>query len=287
MRQLLILSGKGGTGKTTIASAFIHLLSAKVFADCDVDAPNLHLAVSMDIAPSQSDFYGLPKFSIDAEVCVKCDLCRQFCRFGAISNESNYLIDPFSCEGCGLCAAICPVKAITEIPTVSGDLLMYREPDRLFSTARLRMGNGNSGLLVTEVKKQMIKNQPVADLAIIDGSPGIGCPVIASISGVDMVLLVTEPSLSGFSDLKRIIQTVAHFHTSLAVCINKYDIDIQLSDNIQAYCVHNHIDFVGMIPFDSEVIRTINANQPLMDSNSTAAQAIETVFNNTIKLMDI
>ena len=227
MKQLLILSGKGGTGKTTIASAFIKLADAKAYADCDVDAPNLHLITGWSAEPAKTDYYGLPKAEINSELCIQCDQCRQNCRFDAISIGEKYKVDPFACEGCGVCEYVCPVEAITMIPAVAGELMLYSDGEKVFSTAQLKMGSGTSGMLVTEVKKQMKAATVDTELAIIDGSPGIGCPVIASLSGVDMVLIVAEPSISGISDMERIINTAAKFGTKTAVCINKYDTNIE------------------------------------------------------------
>ncbi len=226
MKQLLILSGKGGTGKTTIASAFIKLADAKAYADCDVDAPNLHLITGWNGEPKKADYYGLPEAKINSDICTRCDLCRQNCRFDAIDAEPHYIVDPFACEGCGICEYVCPVKAITMVPAVAGELMLYADKKKAFSTAQLKMGSGTSGLLVTEVKKQMKSAAVSVEFAIIDGSPGIGCPVIASLSGVDMVLIVAEPSISGISDMERIINTAAKFGTKTVVCINKFDTNI-------------------------------------------------------------
>jgi MinD superfamily P-loop ATPase len=186
MKQLLILSGKGGTGKTTIASAFIRLSKAKAYADCDVDAPNLHLITEQSSEPRKTDYYGLPNAEINPVLCIKCDLCRQNCRFDSISVEADkkYKVDPFACEGCGVCEAVCPADAVTLKPAVSGELMLFANEREVFSTAQLKMGSGNSGKLVTEVKKQMKTEAVNTEFAIIDGSPGIGCPVIASISGL-------------------------------------------------------------------------------------------------------
>ena len=222
MKQLLILSGKGGTGKTTVAAGLIRLSQAQAFADCDVDAPNLHLVISHHTFPETRDYFGLPKAIIDPAKCVGCDLCRQHCRFGAINVEETYKVDYYKCEGCGVCQFVCPEAAIQMEPAKAGDLMLYQE-DHVFSTAQLKMGNGTSGMLVTEVKKQLQKNPLAKDLVIIDGSPGIGCPVIASISGVDLILVVAEPSLSGISDMVRILATAKKFKTKTLVCVNKYD----------------------------------------------------------------
>jgi MinD superfamily P-loop ATPase len=178
MKQLLILSGKGGTGKTTVASAFIKLSVAKAYADCDVDAPNLHLVMAQDAAPERTDYYGMPKAEIDADRCTGCGLCKENCRFDAISGGNGFKVDPFACEGCGVCEAVCPANAVSLKPAIAGELTLYAGEGKVFSTARLKMGSGTSGKLVTEVKKKMRSAaSPDTSLAIIDGSPGIGCPL--------------------------------------------------------------------------------------------------------------
>ena len=285
MKQLLILSGKGGTGKTTIASAFIQLAQARAFADCDVDAPNLHLVTQLTARPQRRDFYGLPKAEIDTEICTGCDLCRKECRFNAISNNGNYRVDGFACEGCGLCAAICPVGAITMNPAVAGELLLYSE-DVTFSSACLKMGSGNSGLLVTEVKRQLKSATEQVDLAVIDGSPGIGCPVIASLSGVDMVLIVSEPSLSGFSDMERILLTAAHFQVPAAICVNKWDINPGNTEKIISYCRENSLPFVGKIPYDNEAIKAVNSGRTIVGSSGPASQAVKGIFDKTMEILN-
>lgn len=285
MKQLLILSGKGGTGKTTVAGAFIKLYDAKVYADCDVDAPNLHLIMGQNSEPEKRDFYGLPKAEINQELCIQCDQCRQNCRFEAISSDKAYKVDYFACEGCGVCEALCPVGAISLRPDVSGELMLYLEEDKVFSTAQLKMGSGTSGMLVSEVKKQMKSAAKDAELAIIDGSPGIGCPVIASLSGVDMVLIVAEPSISGISDMERIIKTAEVFQTKAAVCINKYDTNIANTERIEEYCRTNKLPFVGSIPFDPEAVKAINNGLTVVDIDCPSGNAVREVFNKTIKLL--
>ena len=234
MKQLLILSGKGGTGKTTIASAFIKLSVAKAYADCDVDAPNLHLIMAQNSEPERTDYFGMPKAEIDVDKCIECGLCKENCRFDAISDENGFKVDSFACEGCGVCEAVCPADAVSLKPAVAGELMLYADNNKVFSTAQLKMGSGTSGKLVTEVKKQM-KTVASADtkLAIIDGSPGIGCPVIASLSGVNMVLIVAEPSISGISDMERIIKTAETFRTKIGVCINKHDTNSANTEKIE------------------------------------------------------
>lgn len=284
MKQLLILSGKGGTGKTTIASAFIKLAQAKVYADCDVDAPNLHLVMKQETKPIRTEYLGLPKAEINSELCVQCDLCRQNCRFAAIQINPQYEVDGYACEGCGVCEVVCPVRAISLKPAPAGELMLYVD-DEIFSTAQLRMGSGTTGMLVTEVKKQMKSVDISADFAVIDGSPGIGCPVIASLSGVDMVLLVTEPSISGISDLERIIKTAERFQTRMAVCINKFDTNIENTEKIESFCLRHQLHVVGRIPFDTDAVKAINSGQSIVDLDCGAGRAVKEVFHNTSKIL--
>jgi len=284
MKQLLILSGKGGTGKTTVACSFIELSQAEAFADCDVDAPNLEIVLKNLGSLNKSDFYGLDKAYIDQSLCISCGLCQSHCAYGAISFKESYEVDNLSCEGCGVCEFVCPVKAIKMVPDVAGELKLF-ENEKVFSTAQLKMGSGNSGLLVTKVKKQMMASANSTDLAIIDGSPGVGCPVLASISGVDMVLIVTEPSLSGISDLKRIVETTKNFNCQIAVCINKYTDNIDKTKIIEEYCKDNKINFVGQIPFDYRAVKAINSRKTLVAVEGPAKQAVKDIYHRTLDLL--
>lgn len=285
MKQLLILSGKGGTGKTTVASAFIKLAHAKAYADCDVDAPNLHLVTHHKNPVVSSDYYGLPKAEINPAICIQCDQCRKACRFDAIKVTSQYIVDPFSCEGCGVCELVCPVDAIRLKPAVAGDLMLYKNGS-IFSTAQLKMGSGTSGKLVTEVKRQLKPDSDLVDLTIIDGSPGIGCPVIASLSGVDMVLIVAEPTISGISDMERIIKTAANFGVKVAVCINKYDVNIKNTEKIMDYCQKQQISYAGIIPYDPEAVKATNQGMSIADIDCAAGRAVKEVFDKTIDILD-
>ena len=285
MQQLLILSGKGGTGKTTLASAFILLSKARVYADCDVDAPNLHLIMKQVASPEQTDYYGLPKAVIDPNKCTQCGLCLENCRFDAIKTVPEYQVEYFSCEGCGVCEAVCPAGAVTLQPAIAGKLLFY-SGDTVFSTAQLKMGSGTSGKLVTEVKKQMQSAAIESPLAIIDGSPGIGCPVIASMSGVDMVLIVAEPSISGISDMIRIIRTAETFQTKAAICINKFDINIKNTEDIELFCHTHKIPFVGRIPYDPDAVRAINQGLSIIDIDCAAGNAARAVYIQVMELLN-
>ncbi|HZJ82529.1 MAG TPA: ATP-binding protein [Clostridia bacterium] len=285
MKQLLILSGKGGTGKTTIASAFIKLAKAKAFADCDVDAPNLHLVLDQESQPKSRDFFGMDKAEIDQSLCTQCDICRQSCRFDAIEVVNNeYKVNCFACEGCSVCEFVCPRDAISMGPSVAGELMLYSN-ETVFSTAQLKMGSGNSGLLVTEVKSQMKESGIEGDLAIIDGSPGLGCPVIASLSGVDMVLIVAEPSVSGINDMERIIKTAEGFQTKIGVCINKYDTNIKKTKEIERFCGYKKLPFVGEIPFDKKAIWAINNGKSIVDIQCQAGDATKEIFNKAVDIL--
>lgn len=286
MKQLLILSGKGGTGKTTVASAFIKLAEAKLYSDCDVDAPNLHLVSGQNTSPSKKNYFGMPKAKIDTQLCIKCDECRQNCRFGAITIEKDYTIDIFDCEGCGVCEYNCPVDAISLVPVISGELILYSQDDSAFSTAQLKMGSGTSGLLVTEVKKQMRIQKINTDLAVIDGSPGIGCPVIASLTGVDLVLIVAEPSISGINDMTRIIDTSLKLGIKIAVCVNKHDINMENTEKIKSICISEGIPFTGLIPFDSNAIRAINQGKTIVDIDCEAGAWVRKVYDRTISVLN-
>ncbi len=288
MKQLLILSGKGGTGKTTIASAFIKLSGAKAYADCDVDAPNLHLLMGQASEPKRTAYFGMPKAEINPELCIRCDECRKYCRFNAILVDEDYTVDPYACEGCGVCEFICLEGAVSSVPAVAGELMLYTEEDKVFSTAQLKMGSGNSGMLVTEVKKQMQESAAAdADIAIIDGSPGIGCPVIASLSGVDLVLVVAEPSISGISDMVRILKTAGVFRTNTVVCINKYDTNLENANQIEAFCQENNISFVGRIPFDASAVKTINNGQTIVDIDCLSGRAVRDVYAKTMDYLAV
>lgn len=285
MKKLLILSGKGGTGKTTTAAAFIRFARARAFADCDVDAPNLHLVAGMNTEPERGAFLGGQKAEIDAQRCVDCGLCQKMCRFDAIEQADGHRrVNELACEGCGVCAFVCPQGAVELHDDTAGELMLYRE-DRVLSTARLRMGRGNSGKLVSAVKTALDRAAPETELAVIDGSPGIGCPVIASVSGADLVLIVTEPSRSGISDLQRIVKTTSIFGAKTAVCVNRFDISPENTRAIEAFCAEQKIPFVGRIPYDSHAAAAINAGRSLADVDCPARDALRRAFETTMALL--
>ena len=270
MKQLVILSGKGGTGKTTVAAALAHLASQEmpvVLADADVDASNLELVLE-PTELSREDFAGGQVAVIDPEACIACGTCAEVCRFEAVTpGEEAYSVDPLACEGCASCFYQCPVEAIRMEKQQAG--LWFRSDTRfgpLFH-AHLFAGQENSGQLVTLVKQRarLLALDTGAELLIVDGPPGIGCPVISASAGADMALLVTEPTVSGVHDLERVLATTEHFGVPALVCINKADINPARAEEIASYCEGRGIELVGRIPFDTAVTRAMVQGKPVTD----------------------
>jgi MinD superfamily P-loop ATPase len=252
MKQFTVLSGKGGTGKTTITASFTVLAEKAVVADCDVDAPDLHMLLHPTVIETQN-FMGLKLASIDESKCIQCDLCREKCRFGAITEGIK--IDPVACEGCGVCTLVCPVNAIQLIDRVSGHAYISKTKYGLMAHAMLSPGEANSGKLVTVVRQnaKLLAEREQSALIIIDGPPGIGCPVIASVTGIQGGLVVTEPTMSGIHDLKRALQLLQHFDIPPYVCVNMSDINRDNTNKIVTFCNENSIAVVGTIPFNPVV----------------------------------
>ena len=288
MKRLLILSGKGGTGKTSTAAAFIRFAGARAIADCDVDAPNLHLVIKPQAEGEYTDFIGGDKARVEDEKCIGCGICQKHCRFDAIKiADGKAGVNEYACEGCGVCQYVCPEQAIELKPDLAGRQELYRDEKGLFSTAMLKMGRGNSGKLVTNVKLALLKNTPETELAIIDGSPGIGCPVIASVSGMDLVLIVAEPSRSGYSDLERLVRTARSFGARLAVCVNRWDISPSMTENIRNFCLSEGIDFVGCVPYDPAASKAINAGLSLADMDCPARDALREIFKKLCNILEL
>ena len=260
MKQLTVISGKGGTGKTVITASFASLAEKKVMADCDVDAADLHLLLHPTIKEAH-EFKGGSKAILNEEVCTNCGKCTEVCRFDAISEnekdnsdkEIQTTIDPISCEGCGVCALICPVEAIQMQESLSGEWYISDTEYGPMVHAKLGIAEENSGKLVTVVRQnaRLVAEKNNLNLVIVDGPPGIGCPVIASITGVDLVMAVTEPTLSAISDLERVLALVHHFKIEPVVLINKYDINLENTEKITKFCERENIEIVGKIPFDN------------------------------------
>lgn len=279
MRQLTILSGKGGTGKTTITASFAVLAKNAVIADCDVDAPDLHMLLHPEVIETQ-EFKGAKIAVIDKSRCIKCGLCREKCRFDAITEEIK--IAPFACEGCGVCAAICPANAITLAERISGYAYISKTKYGFMSHALLNPGEANSGKLVTLVRQnaKVISEKEGASLIIIDGPPGIGCPVMASVTEVDASLIVTEPTLSGIHDLKRVMQLLQHFNVKPLVCVNMYDINIGNTEKILRFCRENDVEVVGKIPFSPDVTDAMVNGATVIEYSpqSTVSKEIENAW---------
>lgn len=287
MKRLLILSGKGGTGKTTTAAAFIQFSKSRAIADCDVDAPNLHIVTEKNNECKTKEFIGSNKAVIDENVCVHCGICVEKCRFDAILDRGkSYYVDEYNCEGCGVCQYVCPKDAVRLVEDVAGEQKLYLG-DAVFSTATLKMSRGNSGKLVTAVKLDMLKHAPETELAIVDGSPGIGCPVIASVSGMDLVLVVAEPSISGLHDLKRLVKTADTIGTKLAVCVNKWDQSPENTECIVSFCEENKIPFTGKIPYDKTASKAINEGKSLAEIDCAARAALLEVYENVRGLLGL
>jgi MinD superfamily P-loop ATPase len=252
MKQLTILSGKGGTGKTTLTASLAVLARNAVIADCDVDAPDLHMLLHPKVIKTEK-FKGSKLAVIDKTKCDNCGFCREKCRFDAIAEM--IVVDPIACEGCGVCAAICPVDAIVMNERVSGYAYTSKTKYGFMSHALLSPGESNSGKLVTLVRQnaRRLSEKENSDFIIIDGPPGIGCPVIASVSGVDLGLVITEPTMSGIHDLQRALQLIQHFNVKPLVCINMYDINNGNTNKILEFCEENSIKVVGKIPFNQKV----------------------------------
>jgi MinD superfamily P-loop ATPase len=280
VKKLTVISGKGGTGKTSITASLAVLAKNVVVADCDVDAPDLHMLLHPQIIEKQP-FKGSKLAAIEETKCTKCGLCRKTCRFDAISDK--LAVDSIACEGCGVCALICPVAAITLKERISGNAYISTIPQGFMSHALLYPGEGNSGKLVTLVR-QNAKNIAITqklDAIIIDGSPGIGCPVIASITGVDAALVVTEPTLSGIHDLKRALGLLNHFKVMPFVCVNMYDINPDVAGQIQEFCRANSVEVLGLIPYDKEVTEAMVNGKTIVEYNpeSPVSREINSIWS--------
>jgi len=296
MKQLVILSGKGGTGKTSLAAAFAHLAHDSpspvraVLADADVDAANLELVLHPDRLETH-DFVGGSLAVIDPQLCQACGNCETACRFDAILPGPTYRVDTVVCEGCAACAYQCPEEAIRMEPQTAGQ--WYRSDSRcgpLFH-AELKPAQENSGKLVTLVKQQARLTALDGDypLLIVDGPPGIGCPVISALSGADLALVVAEPTAAGVHDMQRIVETAAHFRIPTLVCANKADLYPEGARQIGLFCRAHSLELVGSIPFDEAVTKAMKNGEPVTaySPDSPASREINKVWKNITKTLEI
>jgi MinD superfamily P-loop ATPase len=295
MKELVVISGKGGTGKTSIVASFASLAKNAVFADCDVDAADLHLVLEPKIM-QKSDFSGGKRAAIAAEKCSGCGKCQELCRFDAIhlNGEGNdvvdktFTVDPISCEGCKVCVEFCPVDAIEFNDCINGQWFIS---DTRFGTmvhAKLGIAEKNSGKLVTLIRKEAkrIVTEEEKDLIIIDGSPGIGCPVIASITGADLVLIITEPTLSGKHDLGRVADLAASFGIPTLLCINKSDLNREITAQIAEEADNRGIKLAGKIRYDKAFTMAQIMKATVIEyTGGWVSEEIKTLWRNVVYVL--
>ncbi|MBN1353485.1 MAG: 4Fe-4S binding protein [Candidatus Omnitrophica bacterium] len=264
MKQIVVISGKGGTGKTVLAASFAALAKKAVFADCDVDAADLHLLLEPSVK-ERHEFRSGKTAVIDKEKCVKCGKCIEVCRFFAISED--FIVDGVSCEGCAFCSFACPVGAIKMEENISGEWFISDTRFGPMVHAKLGIAEENSGKLVSLVRKKAkeLAEKRNADWVIVDGAPGIGCPVIASLSGIDCAVVVTEPTLSGLHDADRVINVAKHFGILAKLIINKCDLNPNMSGKIEQYCKDNNIGLIGKISFDKKVVEAMVEGKTIIE----------------------
>jgi len=286
MKEMVVVSGKGGTGKTSMVASFAALAKNKVMADCDVDAADLHLVLKPTVL-EKHDFKSGKSAFINKELCVECDQCREVCRFEAISED--FMVSKLSCEGCGACVHFCPVNAIAFNENLAGHWFVSDTRFGSMVHAQLGIAEENSGRLVTLVRnkaKNLAEDQD-RSLLIADGSPGIGCPVIASITGTDLVLVVTEPTLSGLHDLQRIVDLTKYFNIATVVCINKVDINLDMARNIEEVCNQLNIQMVGKMPYDTNVTKAQVAGVSVVEySDGAISREIIKMWNSIQQILE-
>ena len=284
--EIAVISGKGGTGKTSITASFATLDGEVVLVDCDVDAANMYLLFN-PVHEEESVFVSGHKAVIDYDLCTSCGLCMTHCRFDAISEgEGRIIISEISCDGCFLCSRICPEKAITMVANDKSMLYAGLFRNGRIVYGRLAPGEENSGKLVNVVreKAKQTAGKYGLDTIILDGPPGIGCPVISTITGVDKVVVVTEPTISGLSDMKRAIEVVHKFNIPSFVIINKYDLNQAISMQIEDWCIHNNVIVVGMLPFDRQITEAMIEAKSIIEFNpeSEISKKIITIWNRIV-----
>ena len=288
MKELVIISGKGGTGKTSLVASFAALAENKVLCDADVDAADLHLIMKPDIK-EEHDFQGGNTAVINEAKCSKCGLCMGLCRWNAI--HENFVVDPLECEGCGVCVYFCPEKAIDFPINTCGQ--WFRSDSRFgpMIHARLGIAEENSGKLVTLVRREArsLAEKEGMELILTDGPPGIGCPVIASIGGASALLIVTEPTVSGKHDMERVSLLAAHFKVPALVCVNKFDLNLAQTREIEDFSNKKGMRVVGRIPFDPVFTKSMVQAKTVFefDEKSEAAQAVKRLWQDVAQVLGI
>ncbi len=276
MKQIVFISGKGGTGKSTLVASLSILVQDKMLADCDVDAPNLHILLKRDTL-KKDDYFGAKEAVIDSSICIKCGLCKETCRFGAINEECEII--SMKCEGCGACTLVCPQEAIKIEEVKTGETFVSSTPRGNFSHALLDIGAEGSGKLVTEVRKNINYCIKSEKWVLIDGSPGIGCSVIASITGADAVVIVSEPTKSGKSDLERVLGVTKHFGVPAFICINKYDLNPEVTSEIEDISTREDSPVIGKIPFDPSIVEALQEfKTPIEAGNTVVTNEITSIW---------
>ncbi len=282
MKEIVVISGKGGTGKTSISASFAHLGGKDVVvADCDVDAADMHLLMMPDFA-EEEDFFSGEIARIDQDACTQCGKCAEVCRFEAIPViNGKYIVEPLDCEGCGYCPRVCPTDAIVmEEQNVGKWYVSGIKTGSIMVHARLGIGAENSGKLVAKVKNEAkrIAEETGKKIVIVDGSPGVGCPVVSSLSGADFVILVTEPTVSGLHDLKRVYELVKKFRIKAGCIINKSDLNLQMTDEIESYLEQENIISLSHLPYDEAFTRAMTMGQTIVeyDENGLNKTIVET-----------
>jgi len=288
MKELIVISGKGGTGKTSIVSAFASLAKDSIICDADVDAADLYLIMKPNIK-RREEFQSGHTAIINKEKCTECGLCRDLCRWDAISED--FVVDSIDCEGCGVCFYFCPEKAIDFPLNSCGEWFISETRFGPLVHARLYIAEENSGKLVTMVRQEAKKlaEEKGAELIITDGPPGIGCPVIASIGGASLVLIVTEPTVSGQHDMERVYQLAAHFNVPALVCVNKADLNPDAARIIENYSIEKGLRFVGNIPFDENFTKAMVEEKTIIefDPNSHSVGSIKEIWDRVLEELKI
>ena len=278
MKEIVIISGKGGTGKTSLTGCFGLLADGNVMADCDVDAADLHLLAHPEVWHKE-EFSGGVRAVIDSEKCTQCGECAEACRFDAIT--SDFQVDPIACEGCAVCHYVCPAEAVELHEPLCGHWFMSETRFGPMVHAALLPGEENSGRLVALVRNQakVLAQERNKDLILVDGAPGVGCPVISSVTGADHVLVVTEPSMSGLHDMERAVQLVRGFHIPVSIIINKHDINPEVGGQIEALAESLGIKVLGRIAYDPSVVKELVQGRCVVENGSSpAAEDIRRVW---------